>query len=80
MQTLKEHQLYAKLSKCDIYKKKVQYLGHVKSENGIAVGPAKIKAILEWLAPKDVHDIRSFMGLSGYCYIFIENFSRIATL
>ena len=47
-------------------------------EKGIAVDPAKIKAILEWNAPKDVHDIRSFMGLTGYYCKFIDCFSKIA--
>ena len=52
-----------KLSKYDFYKKEVQYLGHVFFwKKGIAVDPAKIKAILEWHVPKEVHDIRSFMG------------------
>ena len=78
LETVKKHQLYTKLSKCDFYKKEVQYLGHVISEKGIAIDPAKIKAILEWPAPKDVHDIRYFVGLIGYYRRFIENFSKIA--
>ena len=42
---LKEHQLYAKLSKCDFYRDKIQYLGHIISEEGISVDPEKIEAI-----------------------------------
>ena len=38
----------------------------------------KIKAILEWPVPKDVADIRSFMGLIGYYRRFIQGFSKIA--
>ena len=55
-------------------------MGHVISEEGTPVDPAKIRAILEWLVPKDVHDIRSFMGLTCYYCIFIEIFSRITYL
>ena len=55
LQNLREHQLYAKLSKCDFYKMEAQYLGRVISEKGITVGPDKIKAILEMLTPKHVH-------------------------
>eukprot|EP00253_Pinus_taeda_P023509 PITA_23509 len=65
LQTLREHQLYAKLSKCDFYKEEIQYLGNVISKEGIVVDPEKIKTILEWPVPKDVADIRSFMGLAG---------------
>ena len=51
-------------------------MGHVISEKGVAVDPTKIKAILEWPVPKDVHTIRSFMGLTGYYHRFIVIFSR----
>ena len=40
--------------------------------------PEKIKAIMEWPIPKDVADIHSFMGITGYYQRFIEGFSRIA--
>jgi hypothetical protein len=77
LQTLCEHKLYAKFDKCDFYQKKIQYLGHVISEEGIAVDPKKIKAIMEWHVPKNVADIRSFMGITGYYRWFIEGFSKI---
>ena len=78
LQTLREHQLYAKFSKCDFFKEEIQYLGHVITKEGIAVDPEKIKTIMEWPIPKDVADIRSFMGLAGYYRRFVEGFSRIA--
>ena len=42
------------------------------------VDPKKIKAIEEWPVPKDVTDVRSFMGITGYYQRFIKGFSRIA--
>eukprot|EP00253_Pinus_taeda_P009984 PITA_09984 len=78
LQTLREHQLYAKLSKCDFFKEEIQYLGHVITKEGIAVDPEKIKAIMDWPVPKDVADVRSFMGLAGYYIRFVEGFSRVA--
>eukprot|EP00253_Pinus_taeda_P018429 PITA_18429 len=78
LQTLREHQLYAKFSKCDFFIEEIQYLGHVITKEGIAVDPEKIKTIMEWPIPKDVADIRSFMGLAGYYRRFVEGFSRIA--
>ena len=45
LQTLKENQLYAKFSKCEFYKDKIQYLGHIIFEQGLAIDPKKIKAI-----------------------------------
>ena len=76
MQVLREQQLYAKFSKCDFFKGKIQYLEHVVSKDGISVDQDKVKAIMEWPVPKNVSDIRSFMGISEYYMKFIEGFSR----
>jgi hypothetical protein len=70
--------LYAKFDKCDFYQKKIQYLGHVISEEGIAVNPEKIRAIMEWSIPKDVANIWSFMGITRYYHTFIKGLSNIA--
>eukprot|EP00253_Pinus_taeda_P017239 PITA_17239 len=78
LQTLREHQLYGKFNKCDFYKEQIQYLGHIITKEGIAVDPEKIKTIMDWPTPKDVADIRSFMGLAGYYRRFVEGFSRVA--
>jgi hypothetical protein len=71
LQVLREHRLYAKLSKCSFYQKQIHYLGHIISKDGIAVDPEKIEAIKEWSAPKNVTKVRSFMGLAGYYIGFI---------
>jgi hypothetical protein len=71
LQKLWEHQLYAKLSKCEFWLKQVFFLGHVISEGGISVDPSKIQDVLSWQAPKSVSDIRSFLELAGYYRRFI---------
>ena len=78
LQTLRKHKLYAKFDKCDFYQKEIQYLGHVISAEGIVVDPEKTKSIMEWLVPKDVANIRSFIEITGYYCRFIEGFSNIA--
>ena len=51
LQLLKEHQLYAKLSKCDFYRDRIHYLGLIISDEGISVDPKKIEAIMNWPTP-----------------------------
>ena len=78
LQVLREHQLYAKLSKCDFYRDRIQYLGHIILEEGISVDPEKIEGIMNWPTPRNVTNVRPFMGLAGYYRRFIEGFSRVA--
>ena len=78
LQTLKEHALYAKLSKCEFWFNQVAFLGHIVSRDGISVDPAKIEAVTKWSRPMSVTEIWSFLGLAGYYRRFVEGFSSIA--
>jgi hypothetical protein len=78
LRILQEHQLYAKFSKCEFWLDQVEFLGHVISKEGIAVNPSKVASVLEWEAPKNVKQIRVFLGMIGYYRRFIEGFSKIA--
>jgi hypothetical protein len=78
LQKLREHRLYAKLSKCEFWMKQVAFLGHIISKGGISVDPSKVQDVLSWNVPTSVDDIQSFLGLDGYYQRFIEGFSKIS--
>ena len=78
MQKLREHQLYAKFSKCEFQLKEISFLGHIISNGGVAVDPKKVRDVLSWNPPQDVSDIESFLGMAGYYRRFIEGFFKIA--
>ena len=78
LETLREHCLYAKLSKCEFWLDEVKFLGHVVSRDGVSVDPSKIESVLNWESPKNVFEIRSFLGLAGYYRRFVLDFSRLA--
>jgi hypothetical protein len=77
LQKLRDHRLYAKLSKCEFWLKQVTFLGHMISKGGIYVDPSKILDVLSWNVPTSVNEIRSFLGLTGYYQRFIEGSSKI---
>ncbi|GJV10914.1 putative reverse transcriptase domain-containing protein [Tanacetum coccineum] len=74
---LKKEKLYAKFSKCEIWLKEVQFLGHVINGDGIHVHPSKIEAVKNWKVPRTSTEVRSFLGLARYYRRFIKNFSKI---
>jgi hypothetical protein len=77
LQKLRDHRLYAKLSKCEFWLKQVAFLGHIISKGVISMDPNKIQDVLSWNMPASVNVIRSFLGLASYYQRFIEGFSKI---
>jgi len=78
LQTLRQQKLYAKKSKCEFNKSEISFLGHVINSNGITMEPSKVDAVMKWPQPRNIHDIRSFLGLAGYYRRFVKDFSRVA--
>ncbi|XP_070049553.1 uncharacterized mitochondrial protein AtMg00860-like [Nicotiana tomentosiformis] len=79
LQTLHQHKLYAKFSKCEFWLESVIFLGHVFSNEGIEVDPQKIAAVKNWSRPITPTEIRCFLGLTGYYRKFVEGFSTFSS-
>ncbi|GJZ40056.1 putative reverse transcriptase domain-containing protein [Tanacetum coccineum] len=78
LELLRKEKLYAKFSKCEFWLQEVHFLGHVVNQNGIHVDPSKINTVKNWKSPITPSEIQSFLGLAGYYWHFIVNFSKIA--
>ena len=71
LQLLRDHQLYAKFSKCEFWHIEVRFLGHVVSASGVSVDLEIVEAVMSWERLKSVFEIHSFLGLVGYYRRFI---------
>ena len=80
LQVLRDHQRYAKFSKCEFWLTEVRFLGHVVLASGVSVDPEKAEAVMSWEMPKSIFEMHSILGFSGYYRRFIEVFSRLAAL
>lgn len=79
LQVLRDNKLYAKESKCELFRREVEFLGHIVGRDGIKMMEDKVKAIRDWPIPKKVTDVRAFLGTAGYYRKFIQSFSSMAS-
>ncbi|MCO5614541.1 hypothetical protein L7F22_068824 [Adiantum nelumboides] len=77
LEILRQHQFYAKESKCTFCSPQVSYLGFIISADGISVDPKKIKDIVEWPQPSSVSEVRGFLGITGWYRIFVKDYALI---
>ena len=77
-QKLREAGLKLKPSKCEFFKDRIAYLGHIVSKAGIETDPKKIKDIWEWPRPTTVTDVRQFLGFTNYYHKFIKQYALVA--
>ena len=70
--------LKLKPNKCEFFKTKITYLGHIVSSKGIEMDPRKVKAVKNWTVPRTVTDIRSFLGFTNHYRRFIKGYANVA--
>jgi hypothetical protein len=80
LQKLRDNQLYAKYSKCEFWIGEVPFLGHIISNGGISVDPAKFKEIMAWSIPTIVTKIRNFLGVEDIIRNLLKDSLRLLSL
>ena len=78
LEALDKFQIKVKLSKCEFFKIKLDFLGHVISREGISPQPRKIQSVVEWPRPTSVKEVQQFMGLANYYRRHVSNFAEFA--
>ncbi|CAI7833834.1 unnamed protein product [Closterium sp. NIES-54] len=76
---LRREKFYVKLSKSEFALKKVQFLGHMVSAQGVHVDPKKIEAVRTWKTPENVKELHQFLGFANYYNRFVPQYAKIAT-
>ena len=77
LEKLKKHNLYLKPEKCVFDQKRIKLLGVILEGGTVQMDPAKVKGIADWPPPRNVTDIHSFLGFTGFYRYFIPNYSLI---
>ena len=72
---LRDHKLYLKASKCDLYSERMECLGHIIDDEGIHADEDKMTRIREWRTPRNYNDIERFLGLVNYVAHFMPDVS-----
>ena len=76
LQLLRDNHLYAKMSKCIFARTELEFLGHILSGDGLQVDPKKTSAVADWPVPRDISQLRSFLGMANYFRKFLHHFAQ----
>ncbi|MCO5587306.1 hypothetical protein L7F22_041254 [Adiantum nelumboides] len=76
-QALRDNKLFINQKESEFFLQEIQYLGHIISKLGIRMDPSKLEVIKERPNPRNLHELRSFIGMCAYYRCFIEKFSLI---
>jgi hypothetical protein len=77
LDVLNRNDFKAKLSKCDFFKNELKFLGHIVSAAGMQPDPSKVAVVSDWPVPKNVYEVRSFLGLANYFRKYIRAYAAM---
>jgi len=78
LRRFRQANLKLKPAKCKIFQRRVLFLGHNVSAEGVEVDPKKVQCIESWEFPRTVSELRSYLGLCSYYRSFCPGFATVA--
>ncbi|PIL23032.1 hypothetical protein GSI_14339 [Ganoderma sinense ZZ0214-1] len=78
LKCLQEHDLYLRPEKCEFERTEIEYLGLIIRQGEVAMDPVKVKAVTSWPTPKNLRDVRGFLGFANFYRRFIQDFAKRA--
>jgi hypothetical protein len=75
---LKKHDLYLNIDKCQFEKTDVDYLGVRIGGKKVQMEEAKVERVRGWTPPRNVREVRRFLGFTGYYRHFIRDYLKVA--
>jgi len=78
LEILRRDKWQVKLSKCAFAQRRIAYLGHIISGEGVATDDSKITTITNWHVPTNLKEVRGFLGITGYYRKFIKHYAIIS--
>jgi hypothetical protein len=76
---LKEHDLFLNIEKCQFKQLSIEFLGVCIGQGQIEMQDSKIDKVWDWKPPRNITEVRRFLGFTGYYQYFIKGYSAIAT-
>jgi hypothetical protein len=80
LEALRDAGVTVSIKKSTLFAERIEFLGHVISPAGLEVAASKVEKILDWLAPRNVGEIRAFLGLVNYIGGFIPGLAQHSSL
>ncbi|CAI7840950.1 unnamed protein product [Closterium sp. NIES-53] len=74
---LEEHRLLTKGSKCEFFRDRLEFLGHIISEAGVEIDPRKLDTVKAWRPPTNITELQSFLGFVNYVRRFVPDMARL---
>ncbi|RMZ74716.1 hypothetical protein DV738_g5685, partial [Chaetothyriales sp. CBS 135597] len=77
LERLRQHGLYAKLSKCKFKMQEVGFLGFIVNTDGVLMEPSRVTAVQEWPEPRTAKELMTFLGFANFYQQFISHYSKV---